>query len=478
MFQAGDEVTSALDQETASILKEFGVSNPENLTAAELEAEIIRIEQELNNPSLVGKGGVLFDYTDPLDYLAGGLTLTGIGAGLGTAIKGTKFATKFKKLNDLRKKLSIIKQKKPGVAVPGQKGFQARNPYNPFSYEYNVPAVAGYSTLGGVGVGMMGEDEYVGLPDELQKELNKLQTEKGFEVLPEKEKEKTSEKEILERQKKIAELRDAYLAEKGRVAEDYQRRKKTFDRTNLYLEEISSALAESGGDMGYGLSKGAAEAAKRISADEMAKEKLIQELRDKEAEASRLSPTDKTKIAADYSEAVTHLDNMGFIMGEIESLEEAVNTGQVTGFKGFAGRLISDIKGFTGFDDASINDAKKSKAILEFVRAQLIRELLNESGRTISNLDRQLIQDITGDIENLGAGRGVLLDALRRIKDRIRTAVNKSRNQISFIDSEFGSQLPNLAIYRQGFGQRGAQTSTDEDDVVVTEEDVIVPGAG
>ena len=125
----------------------------------------------------------------------------------------------------------------------------------------------------------------------------------------------------------------------------------------------------------------------------------------------------------------------------------------------------------------SINDAKKSKAILEFVRAQLIRELLNESGRTISNLDRQLIQDITGDIENLGAGRGVLLDALRRIKDRIRTAVNKSRNQIAFIDSEFGSQLPNLAIYRQGFGQRGAQTSTDEDDVVVTEEDVIVPGA-
>ena len=174
---------------------------------------------------------------------------------------------------------------------------------------------------------MMGEDEYVGLPDELQKELNKLQAEKGFEVLPEKGKEKTSEKEILERQKKIAELRDAYLAEKGRVAEDYQRRKKTFDRTNLYLEEISSALAESGGDMGYGLSKGAAEAAKRISADEMAKEKLIQELRDKEAEASRLSPTDKTKIAADYSEAVTHLDNMGFIMGEIESLEEAVNTG-------------------------------------------------------------------------------------------------------------------------------------------------------
>lgn len=479
MFQAGDEVTSGLDQETVSILKEFGVSNPENLSEAELEAEIIKIEQELNNPSLVGKGGTLFDYTDPLDYVSAGLTLTGIGAGIGTAIKGTKIASKLKKLNDLRKKLSIIKQKKPGIAVPGQKGFQPRNPYSPFSYEYNVPAIAGYSTLGGVGVGMMGGDEYAGLPDELQDKLNELQAEKGFEVVgDDKAKAKKPQSEIVEREKKIGEFIKLYQEAREKEAEDYKRRQRNFDRSNLYMEEVASALAESGGDIGYGLSKGAAEAAKRISADEMAKEKLIRELKEKEAEAGRLSPTDKTKIAADYSEAVTHLDHMSFIAKEIADLEEMVKTGNVTGAKGFLGRALTEAKGFIGFGDEVVNDATKSKQILEFVSAQLIRELLNESGRTISNLDRQLINDIVGDIKGLGSGRGALLEAVRRVKARVATAINKSRNQVAFIDNEFGSQLPNLAIYRQGFGQRGAQTSTDEDDVVVTEEDVIVPGAG
>ena len=80
MFKAGDVVTTGLDPETISLLEDFGVDNPSNLSADELESEIIRIENELNNPALIGKGGLLFDYTNPLDYLAGAATLTGIGA--------------------------------------------------------------------------------------------------------------------------------------------------------------------------------------------------------------------------------------------------------------------------------------------------------------------------------------------------------------------------------------------------------------
>jgi hypothetical protein len=236
----------------------------------------------------------------------------------------------------------------------------------------------------------------------------------------------------------------------------------------------SHDLAEGGGDIGYGLSTGAAKAAKRLSEEEAAAAELEAKLLEDAKDKNTLSTTDKTTLAKDYSESIEHLDHMSFIAKEIEDLERMVKTGDVTGAKGFLGRVLTEAKGFIGFGDEIVNDATKSKQILKFLSAQLIRELLNESGRTISNLDRQLIEDIVGDIENLGSGRGALLEAVRRVKARVATAINTSRNKVAFIDAEFGEQLPNLAIYREGFGQR-PQTSSqyEQDDVTVTQADTI-----
>ena len=123
--------------------------------------------------------------------------------------------------------------------------------------------------------------------NELQEKLKEHQAEKGYEVVgDDKAKAKKPQSEIAERDKKIGEFIKLYQEARQKEAEDYKRRQRNFDRSNLYMEEVASALVESKGDIGYGLSKGAAEAAKRISADEMAKEKIIQELKDKEAEAN------------------------------------------------------------------------------------------------------------------------------------------------------------------------------------------------
>ena len=479
MFQTGDIVTTGMDPETISILKEFGVENPASLSADELQSEIIRIEQEINDKPLIGKGGTFFDYTNPIDYGIAGLSLIPGIAGISAAAKSAKIAAQLAKLEKLRKKLSIIKGKKPGLPKPGVKGFQPRPRFDPRSYEYDLGKAGVYAGLGAIGLGLSPE-EYEQLPDEIQDalaDLQEQQEEEAFTVEKDSEsgdaesKEKKKSKGITESD--IARLQDLYLEAQVKAAEDYKKEKRNVNKQNIFLEEISGALAEGRGDIGYGFSTGAAKAAKRISEEEAAAAKAEAELLEKAKNANSLSSTDKTKIAEQYSEAITHLDNMGFISSQIDELEKAVNTGQVTGFKGITGRVLSQIQGFTGFGDQDINDAAKAKQILEFVRAQLIRELLNESGRTISNLDRQLIRDITGDIENLGAGRGVLLEALKRIKDRIRTAVNQSRNKVAFIDAEFGAQLPNLAIYREGFGQRAQTNQSEQDDVVVNQEDVI-----
>ena len=322
------------------------------------------------------------------------------------------------------------------------------------------------------------DDDMLTEAEIIKSELNNLgksevKKEEEFKVEESEEKnKKLDEKKFKE---DLKNLRTIYNTSVTNAARENKKREKTFDRSNIFMQEISAALAESGGDISYGLSTGASRAAKRISEEEVAEEsKFAQMLKDQQ-EANKLSPSERTKIAESYSESITHLDNMGFILGQVEDLENMVDTGKVTGFSGLTGRVLGKIKGFTGFGDDVIMDETKSLQILEFIRSQLIRELLNESGRTISNLDRQLIDQITGDIADIGSGKGAIKESISRVKDRIRTAINKSRNNVAFIDNEFGAQMPNLQIYREGFGQR-SQKPSEEDDVVVTEEDVINPG--
>ena len=246
------------------------------------------------------------------------------------------------------------------------------------------------------------------------------------------------------------------------------------NKQNIFMEEVAASLAENRGYMGAGGAEGAANAALRMSEEESEAEAARIKLAETQSGQGDLTPTEKIKVSGLYSESIKHLDNMGFIMGELETLNSAVDSGAATGAAGIYGRLKDKVAGFTGFDDDTVNDATKAKQILEFIRSQLIRELLNESGRTISNLDRQLINQITGDIEDLGSGKGAIKEAIRRVQDRIRTAVTESQNNISFIDAEYGQSMPNLEIYRRGFGNYAAGTySSDPDDVEVTEDDTI-----
>lgn len=473
MFAQGDEVTSpVLNEEIMLELEEIGI-DPTNKSYEEINDEIDAfISKEKNR--------ILFDPTDPVDYLSAGLTLTGIGAGLGGGIKAARAGVKGKQayekisrlqqikniLNPIQKTPGKVQMSKTGEAIVGAPSVGLKLPQS--------------SLYAGQGVSMLNQDDDMLTQAEIIKsELNNLgksevKKEEEFKVEESEEKDKKlDEKKFKE---DLKNLRTIYNTSVTNADRENKKRERTFDRSNIFMQEISAALAESGGDMSYGLSTGASRAAKRISEEEVAEEsKFAQMLKDQQ-EANKLSPSERTKIAESYSESITHLDNMGFILGQVEDLENMVDTGKVTGFSGLSGRVLGKIKGFTGFGDDVIMDETKSLQILEFIRSQLIRELLNESGRTISNLDRQLIDQITGDIADIGSGKGAIKESISRVKDRIRTAINKSRNNVAFIDNEFGAQMPNLQIYREGFGQR-SQKPSEEDDAVVTKEDVIVPGA-
>ena len=476
MFAQGDEVTSPLlNEEIMLELEEIGI-DPTNKSYEELNDEIDAfISKEKNR--------IIFDPTDPVDYLSAGLTLTGIGAGLGGGIKAARTGVKAKQayekisrleqikniLNPIQKTPGKVQMSKTGEAIVGAPSVGLKLPQS--------------SLYAGQGVNMLNQDDDMLTEAEIIKsELNNLgksevKKEEEFKVEESEEKnKKLDEKKFKE---DLENLRTIYNTSVTNADRENKKRERTFDRSNIFMQEISAALAESGGDMSYGLSTGASRAAKRISEEEVAEEsKFVQMLKDQQ-EANKLSPSERTKIAENYSEAVTHLEHMGYMMQQMESLIPMVKEGDATGFLGVLNRFGDKVKGATGgylFDDSYITDATKSKQLVDFIRTQMVQELLRESGRTISNLDRQLIDEIVGDIASLGSGKGAVEATLTRIKDRIEASINKYRNQVAFIDNEFGAQMPNLQIYREGFGQR-SQKPSEEDDAVVTKEDVIVPGA-
>lgn len=464
MFSRGDVVsTPTLSQEVLKTLEELGI-NPKNKTTEQLTAELDSyIAQE--------KRRIVFDPTDPLDYLSAGLTATGIGTGAGLGIKALRTGVKGKKAADKIGKLQKIKNLLNPIKT------------NPTIFPTRSIKIPQSTIYGGVAVDAVNPDDKtdlnkalgINIEEDTQEQLNKIQNEKS--ELKEEEIVKTEEEKKIEEQRQAAnnEIIRQKMNEKI-MSEAYQEKakQKRQRNTNIFLENMSAAMAGTD-NLADGLAIGAANAAKAVGDADQAEALAFETFLEKQKEGKDLSPTEKTKIAEKYSESIKHLDNMEFILGQVNDLEKMVSTGQVTGLSGLTGRLFGKLKGFTGFNDESIMDETKSAQILEFIRSQLIRELLNESGRTISNLDRQLINQITGDIADIGSGEGAIKESISRVKDRIRTAVTQSQNNVSFIDAEYGESIPSLQIYRRGFGQRTQTTPIDseETEVAVTADDVI-----
>ena len=491
MFQTGDIVTTGMDAETISILKEFGVENPASLSADELQSEIIRIEQEINDKPLIGKGGTFFDYTYPIDYGIAGLSLIPGIAGISAAAKSAKIAAQLAKLQKLRKKLSIIKGKKPGLPKPGVKGFQPRPRFDPRSYEYDLGKAGVYAGLGAIGLGLSPE-EYEQLPDEIQDALADLQEQQEEEAFTVEKDNDSGDAESKENKKSkgitesdIARLQDLYLEAQVKAAEDYKKEKRNVNKQNIFLEEISGALAEGRGDIGYGFSTGAAKAAKRISEEEAAAAETEAELLQKAKEAAEkkneLKETTVLDILDKYGTKTNELETTKYLRNELKTLVNAVDPSQsdsawTTGLRGWGMRFGDAFKGLIG-TDITLSKASTAKNIAKYLEANLVQQLLQESGRTISDRDRILIKEILGDLTKVVSNRADILHALRKVDAALERSARAQANSILAIRNRYGDRIPELDIYDTPFTMDpiiGANPQNlEQDDVVVNQEDVI-----
>ena len=287
-------------------------------------------------------------------------------------------------------------------------------------------------------------DVDLSLSPDTQKALDEIMGTKKVDQNQDLKDQAKTEIEFLDQQ--LKNLNDAKLA----AAADIKRKQdlKDFSTSNIFLEEISLALAENEGDLGFGLAEGAAKAAKRLGEEEREdKLALLDALGDLEEGGLDLTESNVLKISERYKNASDSIAKQNNLRTIITEMKSAISAGGVTGLEGFMRRMIDNVAGFTGIGDEIISAATKAKEQGEYIQAQAIQAILQESGRTISDRDRQLIKQIVANLENPFMGKGRAEESLGRVLNNIRMSEESARKELGFLQERYGSLIPQLQAY-------------------------------
>ena len=188
------------------------------------------------------------------------------------------------------------------------------------------------------------------------------------------------------------------------------------DRFLDFIRNVGGELARTG-QMGEGLALGAAKAGEERAArdlmEEQEKKKYERDLalavaveKAKSAGNTALTPPqlgalqdDVTKLSQNVKDYEGTEASIQIMNSAIDLFDAAIKKGVgITGLEGYVARGIDQIQAFFGATDENVSDSTKIANYIDQVKQRSIREILNESGRTISNLDREIVDRVFGEI--------------------------------------------------------------------------------
>jgi hypothetical protein len=198
---------------------------------------------------------------------------------------------------------------------------------------------------------------------------------------------------------------------------------------------------------------------------------------------------DKDRILSIYSTAMDDSDNLLALTAESMAL---LDTGEVTGFEGAASRLATraaaalpdGLAASLGIDpeNQQVSAAQQFDVIQRVLAAQLAPMLLGESGRTISDADRQRVAQILGVAidEKGGLDTRNLAKSAFKSEAETRAAISEvqsilQRNRAA-VESEFEmltARIPGLQVQRpETSAPAAAPAAAPPPAIVLTEEDI------
>ena len=207
-----------------------------------------------------------------------------------------------------------------------------------------------------------------------------------------------------------------------------------------YVASLSKGLSQAE-DTASGLALGSAIAAEQRQISDLEKKKLDQEFLLKQVDSGKLDFKDAKDIYSlnnTANLAAQSFQNSTETLALIKELENVLTNKDPTSLTNFAKNIFEQASTALGADaTGSIEDFTKlsstaqARKLSTLISQANIREILGESGRTISNFDRQIVEQLSTSIV-LGQPAAANLKALSNVEGRIR---NNMQTQIDEINA-------------------------------------------
>lgn len=223
-----------------------------------------------------------------------------------------------------------------------------------------------------------------------------------------------------------------------------------------FLRNVGQSLVTEQ-DMGSGLAVGAAKAAEEETKRQLLEKQQAAEILKTQIESLGIDPKDAktaTEINKNISNTIRDYDNTNRNISRVDEaiyyLKNDPRTAGGIGFLGFLGKVKDQIFSLAGVNSATSFDQleprTKVDAILNVLQQEGIREILGEAGRAISNLDRQIVQEVFGNI-TITTSLAEILKKLEDSRDRFIKAQDQRRTDM-IADTGFfqSSRIPSSVM--------------------------------
>tara|TARA_R110000787_G_scaffold275974_1_gene384776 strand:- start:3089 stop:5194 length:2106 start_codon:yes stop_codon:yes gene_type:complete len=249
-------------------------------------------------------------------------------------------------------------------------------------------------------------EELQPIPPKSQAEIDTDQQKQDEEAI-DKDVKDNSKDPITSKEKEVVEeaAAVAVVAETPQVKQQRMLNNPNF--TNL-LRNIGISMVETG-DIGYGISQGSAQTAKDQMVAEEAERQLRLESELSGSEFAEFLAKEDIKNAnkfrdneSNYAEAlgqtIFEIESSDAILLAITQAKELVATGDVTGLSPAFQQLVNKAARQLGIS-VKLAPREIAQNIINDIINGNIKELTGESGRTISNLDREVAKNLVGAID-------------------------------------------------------------------------------
>ena len=221
---------------------------------------------------------------------------------------------------------------------------------------------------------------------------------------------------------------------------------------NDALRNIGGSLVREG-RFGAGLAAGASAFADEQETKSLLEQERMAKLMEETAKSGKLDLKDTKTLFDTKSELGTHIRDFNNAEAAYELAQSVIdfaNKNQnLATFGSKIGATIEDIGAAIGFKEIEnvdqLSDTKRAQIALDILANRNIKEILGESGRTISNIDRDIANRIIGNLDITKIQS--VPELKKRLSDNIKSIVEKKNDARRKIISsaQFLSQyMPNL----------------------------------